>query len=366
MNRQKLMNRKYLHKDFKWNGISFTTEAALFQYVDRDCPEISIFIREWFDETGLIHCMTSGSTGKPKKIGLDRKHMINSAVATGKYFNLGPGSKALLCLPLEFIAGKMMLIRAMVLGWHLDRIDSNGAPMIPKAVQYDFSAMVPLQLNNSLDKLNRIKTLIVGGGEVSDRLKSRLVHLETKIYATYGMTETITHVALMPLNKSAGISEANNHFKGLPGVRFSTDHRQCLCIQAPDIAEKEIVTNDIVELISDERFKWVGRYDNVINSGGVKLIPELLESKFSGLMKRRFFFTAVPDPVLGQKLVLIVEGEPENNLRQRLDDFQRQHALDISKYEVPKKVYFTKKILQTENGKIRRKASLQLVLSSQQ
>jgi O-succinylbenzoic acid--CoA ligase len=356
------MNKKYLHKDFKWNGISFSTKETLFQFVDKDFPEISIFIREWFDDSGVIHCKTSGSTGIPKEIGLDRLRMMNSAQATGNYFSLGPESRALLCLPLGYIAGKMMLIRAMVLGWHLDSIDPSSTPEIPRHVTYDFSAMVPLQLTNSLDQLKHIKTLIVGGGEVPSLLRPKIANLKTKIFATYGMTETITHIALMPLNKSAGFSVADNHFKGLPGVRFSTDPRQCLRIQVPYISEKEIVTNDMVELISETRFKWVGRYDNIINSGGVKLIPELIEEKFRDVIKGRFFFTAVPDQVLGEKLVLIVEGEQENNFVQRLSDFQRQHSLDISKYEIPKNVYFTKKFKQTETGKVKRKASLELAL----
>jgi len=365
MNQRKLMNDKSLHKDFKWNGNSFTNQDSLFKFVDSDFPEISNFIREWFDDSGLIHCMTSGSTGKPKLIGLERQHMINSAQATGHFFNLGTGAKALLCLPMEFIAGKMMLVRAMVLGWHLDSIDPNSRPEIPKDTHYDFSAMVPLQLSNSLIKLDTIRILIVGGGETSPNLRSKLTNLRAKIYATYGMTETITHVALMPLNKPAGLSEKNMSFTGLPGIRFSTDFRQCLCIQAPGISDKEIVTNDIVELISDHQFNWLGRYDNIINSGGVKLIPEVIENTFKPLMKHRYFFTSIPDQELGEKLVLVVEGEQDDNLLERLRDHQAKHSQEISKYELPKNIYFTKKLIQTETGKIKRKASLKLALSAQ-
>ena len=362
MNQRKLMNDKSLHKEFKWNGNSFTNQGSLFHFVDRDFPEISNFIREWFDDDRLIHCMTSGSTGKPKLIGLERQHMINSAQATGHFFNLGAGSKALLCLPMEFIAGKMMLVRAMVLGWHLDSIDPNSRPEIPKDTHYDFSAMVPLQLSNSLNKLDTIRILIVGGGETSPNLRSKLTNLRAKIYATYGMTETITHVALMPLNKPAGLSEKNMSFTGLPGISFSTDFRQCLCIQAPGISDKEIVTNDIVELISDHQFNWLGRYDNIINSGGVKLIPEAIEKKFKTLIQERFFLAAVPDQVLGEKLILIVEGEQENELLESLQDFQTHHSHEISRYEIPKQVYFTKAFIQTDTGKIKRKATIKLAL----
>lgn len=358
------MNIKFLHKDFKWNGNSFSSEENLFQYVDHDFPEISIFIREWFNDQGLIHCRTSGSTGKPKTIGLERRHMINSAMATGQYFDLGPGSSALLCLPLAFIAGKMMLIRAMVLGWHLHSIEPSSTPRIPKNIHYDFSAMVPLQLHNSLNNLNGISTLIVGGGEVSSFLKSRIENLSTKIFATYGMTETITHVALKPLNKLAGFTEENDVFSGLPGISFSKDSRQCLCIQAPAVSEEEVVTNDIVELMSDTQFKWIGRYDNIINSGGLKLIPELIEHKFKALIKERFFIAAIQDQVLGEKLILIVEGDKEDNMLKKLNDFQNLHSEEILRYEVPKMIFFANKFVQTETGKLRRKATMDLVLST--
>jgi len=306
----------------------------------------------------VIHCMTSGSTGAPKMISLKRKHMVNSAKATGAYFNLGSGTRALLCLPLGFIAGRMMLIRSMVLGWHLDNIEPNSAPKIPKKSTYDFSAMVPLQLHHCAANLGQIKTLIVGGGEVSKPLRDRIQNLQTKIYATYGMTETVSHVALMPLNKRAGYNELNKNFIGLEGVHFSVDQRQCLCINAPDIAIQEIVTNDIVELISDKRFKWIARYDNVINSGGVKLIPEVIEKKFTALIDSDFFVHSIPDRVLGEKLVMIIETTEEVLSLGNLAEFQKMNSSKISKYEVPKKIYFLKSFVKTKTGKVNREQTM--------
>ena len=355
------MSKYFLHKDFKWNGTSFKTEESLFQFVDDHFPELITFIKEWFGDEGLIHCMTSGSTGTPKMIGLERKYMVNSAKATGAYFNLGAGTSALLCLPLGFIAGRMMLIRSMILGWHLDSIEPNSAPEIPKKSTYDFSAMVPLQLHHCATNLDCIKTLIVGGGEVSKSLRGRIQNLQTKIYATYGMTETVSHIALMPLNKSAGYNDLNDNYTGLEGVDFSVDQRQCLRINAPAIAVQEIVTNDIVELISDKRFKWIARYDNVINSGGVKLIPEVIESKLRALIDSNFFVHSIPDKVLGAKLVIIVETTEEVLSLESLVEFQQLNASEISKYELPKKIYFLESFVTTETGKVNRRRTMKQI-----
>lgn len=352
------MSKYFLHKEFRWNGISFKTKESLIQFVEDHFPELVTFMKEWFGDEGLIHCMTSGSTGAPKMISLERQHMVNSAKATGAYFNLGAGTSALLCLPLGFIAGRMMLVRSMVLGWHLDSIQPNSAPEIPKNSSYDFSAMVPLQLHHCATNLGCIKTLIIGGGVVSKSLRERIQNLQTKIYATYGMTETVSHVALMPLNKSGGYNDHNNNFTGLEGVRFSIDQRQCLCINAPTITDQKIVTNDIVELISDTRFIWIARYDNVINSGGVKLIPEVIENKYRDLIDGDFFVHSIPDEVLGEKLVIIVETTEALLNLQNLVEYQELNAVEISKYEVPKKIYFLDSFIKTETGKINRKQTM--------
>ena len=153
------MKPEFWHKDFKWNGISFASTSEIIDFVDKNFPELSTFIHEWFSKEGQIAIKTSGSTGIPKTIGLKREHMVNSAQATGSYFSLSNTSKVLLCLPLGYIAGRMMLVRAMVMGWHLDMISPSASPDIPENVLYDFSAMVPLQVTNSIDQLNAFKRL---------------------------------------------------------------------------------------------------------------------------------------------------------------------------------------------------------------
>lgn len=339
----------------------FSAEENLINFVENNYPELDSFIKEWFSEDGKILMKTSGSTGEPKQITLSREHMINSARATAKFFDLESGSKALLCLPLGFIAGRMMLVRSMVLGWQLDVVESTSKPEISEDKIYDFSAMVPLQLNNSIDRLKNIKMLIVGGGEVSDSILNKIISFETKIYATYGMTETITHIALSPLNRSAGRKTKETIFRALQGVTLTTDHRECLVINAPHISSEEVVTNDIVDLKSEDSFKWLGRYDNVINSGGVKLIPEIIESRYKNLLNHEYFVTGIADKVLGEKLVLVIEGKEKVLILEQIHNIHKELIDVVQKYEIPKEIVFVKNFARTQTGKINRVRTIELL-----
>lgn len=354
------MKSKLWHKDFRWDGHSFSTQQEIIDFASEHCPDLTVFVNEWFGASGRIKMKTSGSTGKPKTITLSREHMINSAKATATYFDLGAGSRALLCLPLGFIAGRMMLVRSMVMGWHLDVIDATSLPKIPKDIHYDFSAMVPLQLFNSINHLENIKTLIVGGGQVSETIINKISSLNTKIYATYGMTETVTHIALSPLNKASGRKDNETIYTTLPGVVLSTDNRQCLLINAPHICSEEIVTNDIVDLIAPDSFKWLARYDHVINSGGIKLIPELIESRYKHLIDTEFFVYGIPDQRLGEKLVLVIEGPESTSLLEQIINTHKHWANSVPKYEIPKEIMFIKDFVMTETGKINRSQTMQL------
>ncbi len=348
------MNTKFLHKDFLWNGNSFESANDLIDFVNSANPELSDFMRQWFGKEGLIHIKTSGSTGSPKIIALRREHMIHSAEATARYFNLSNKSRALLCLPLNYIAGRMMLVRAMVLGWDLDVIEPSSQPDIPLNKRYDFSAMVPLQLHRSLANISAIGALIVGGGMVSDLLKGKLQGMRTKIYETYGMTETITHVAVRPLNKAAGQSATDSCFLALPDVCFSIDQRNCLIIDASKVCEELIVTNDVVDLHSKTSFRWLARYDHVINSGGLKLFPELIEKKIASLIDRPFFITGIQDEALGEKLVLMVEGKEQEGLMDVIKGFQNKYPDKISSKEIPRDIYFVPNFQRTASNKLNR------------
>lgn len=332
-----------IHKSFRLNNILFNSVNELIKYSEINFKEISFFLKEWFSDEDFIKVNTSGSTGKPKTIFLKKEYVINSAKATGSFFGLSKNTKALLCLPTTYIAGKLMVVRALTLGWHLDVIFPSLHPLNNATNQYDFSAMTPMQVENSFYNLNTIKQLIVGGGAVSKSLEEKLQILKTKVFATYGMTETITHIAVKKLNHKI---YTPNYYQLLPDVTIYKDQRDCLVIKAPKITEDIIFTNDVVQLISDKQFNWLGRFDNVINSGGIKLQPEVIENKLSNVLTNRFFVTGFSDEYLGEKLVLIVEGK-ETKI-----NFTKSN---LTKYEVPKTIYFLDGFIETETGKVNRK-----------
>lgn len=337
-----------VHNLFKLNGFhlnrndlcrvaySFIKEGEEFE------KSVGDFILDWFDAKSYIEMNTSGTTGTPKLIRVDKQAMVNSAIATGDFFDLKPGDKALHCLPTKYIAGKMMFVRSFILGLDVDFVAPSSHPMLQNNSKYDFVAMVPLQAQNSLSELRNVKKLIVGGAKMSSAVEKELSKLKTKVYETYGMTETITHIAAKKIGEEA--------FSILPNIKISQDDRNCLVIDALKISNESIVTNDLVELIGENKFVFLGRIDNVINSGGIKLIPEKIENKLSDKINSRFFVTGKQDPNLGEKLVLVIEGE--------------QQALDetifdgLDKYEKPKEVLYVSKFIETESGKVKRKEIL--------
>lgn len=346
------------HKNFTLNGFSFTCVDELLSYSKNLAKENQEFLKAWFAPEPFLIVQTSGSTGKPKPIKILKQQMINSALATGEFFNLKPKTTALLCLPTKYIAGKMMLVRALTLGWHLDIINANTKPLKNNNKFYDFSAMVPLQVENSLEKLNAIKQLIVGGGLVSSQLQKKLQNCSTKVFATYGMTETITHIAVKQLNNFNTICKTA-FYKTLPNTTIYVDERSCLVIKNEKVTNKVIFTNDVVQLTSNNQFEWLGRYDNVINSGGIKLQPEKIEEKLSKIIQQRFFVAGIKDAILGEKLILIIESAVANLPKNIKDKIRAANIL--SKFEIPKAIYFINTFIETETGKIQRKATLQQI-----
>lgn len=346
----RLNKRYYTNADLYQVAYSFIKEGEAYE------ERIGNFILDWTKPGRFIEVKTSGSTGKPKKIRLKKEHMVNSAIATSRFFNLPACTTALLCLPADFIAGKMMLVRAMVLGWQLDLIPPSSNPLDQVYKRYDFCAMTPFQLDNSIGRLHLIKKLIVGGGAVSSRLQKMVRDLDTRVYETYGMTETITHIAAKKLNRSKHKPEPRP-FKVLPNVLISQDKRGCLVVKAPKLADEPVVTNDVVEIITYKKFLWKGRLDHVINSGGIKLYPEEIEKKLERIIDQRLFVTAMDDDVLGQKVVLFVESDFSESLLKDLE--QKIKGLNtLGKYEVPKKIYLIQKFEETPNGKIHRENTL--------
>ena len=365
------MTNKYkipeTHPEFRLNKRHFTNaelKQVAYSYIKEGEPyeqQIGSFLLDWLKPSNYIEVYTSGSTGTPKKIRLKKQHMIKSALATSKFFELPARTTALMCLPAEYIAGKMMLVRAMFLGWDLDTVPPSSNPLDQLFKVYDFSAMTPFQLDNSIARLHLVKKLIIGGGAVSPRLKEMITDVDTRIFETYGMTETSSHIAAKKLNPRKKKKSARP-FKLLPNIHIAQDDRGCLIIKAPNILDEEIVTNDVVEIITYKKFIWKGRYDNVINSGGIKLFPEQIERKLNKVLDHRFFVTSMPDDSLGEKLVLFVEDDfSEETLEELQSSIGSLKSLD--KYEKPKKIYLIEKFEETPNGKIHRENTLKSKVS---
>jgi len=353
-----------VHPKFKLNGIHYSIASLrtlAYDFIKEGEPyeeSVGTFLIDWLNDKTYVTVKTSGSTGSPKAIKINKVHMFNSAKATAKHFKLPEKTTALLCLPADFIAGKMMLVRALVLGWHIDMAQPTSNPLDTVYRRYDFCAMTPFQLDNSLSRLHLLSKLIVGGGAISETLKKRLHGISTKVYETYGMTETVTHIAarrVNPKKKKEGLIP----FKTLSNVSVSTDDRGCLVIKAPMVSSDPVITNDLVALETYKKFIWLGRVDNVINSGGIKLYPEQIEQKLSSMIHVPFFVAGIPDDALGEKLVLLVEQEEAFAFAKAEYDLT-----DFEKYEIPKTIFSTPRFERTVNGKLQRGQTVYKVLKA--
>lgn len=344
------------------------------------------FVQRWLagDERFLL--TTSGSTGDPKPIFLSRKQMEASALATGAALGLAAGQQALVCLPTRYVAGRMMLVRGLVLGLPMRVVEPSSDPLAGLAPDWqpDFAAFVPLQMQTLLATaltapgdscfgeetersfryrrlLEGMHAILLGGGPVSTSLHEQVRRISAPVYHTYGMTETSTHVALRRLNGP----EAADAFVPLPGVELALDGRGCLAIRGAVTDGAWVQTNDLVELRPDHSFVWLGRWDNVINSGGVKVHIEKVEALVEELQAsrpdlswvgRRTAVAGLPDDRLGQAVTLVVEGpglaaEQETEILSAL-----RSALD--RYEVPRRLAYLPQLPQTPTGKIDRAAML--------
>lgn len=307
------------------------------------------FILNWFDNSDFILQQTSGSTGTPKEIKLKKSAMVASAKKTINYFNLNENDTVWLCLPIDYIAGKMMVVRALVGKLNLIFTSPKGTPKTPNQT-VDFSAMVPLQIRNLItvkSDFSRIKTLIIGGAAIDYQLQELIRTLSTKIFATYGMTETCSHIALQRLNGK----DPDLDFKVLDGITISTNSENRLRIEAGELSDNVIITNDIVELVSPTSFKLLGRVDNIINSGGIKISPEKLEVEISKIIGKECIIIPKKDGILGQKAVLILEGETKiNQARLILNQLKK----GLTKHHCPKAVYYIDSYPRTSSMKIDR------------
>jgi o-succinylbenzoate---CoA ligase len=355
-------------KSLTINGKYYTSEELLLHANELRAPgkpgwenSLGEFLQQWLNDEETIAVMTSGSTGAPKLTRLSKKAMLTSASMTGSYLCFREGQTALLCLNSAYIAGMMMVVRAMTYRMNLITVPPDGSPLshISGKTPVDFAALVPAQVFNSLNqtdtlqKLQFIGTLIIGGAQLSPELENRIEGFDGKIYATFGMTETITHIALRRINGP----ERTDVYTVLPGILIETDNRGCLVVTVPYIESGKIVTNDLISIESNVTFRWLGRADNIINSGGIKIIPETTEKKIARYIQGRFFIASLPDPKFGELPVLVIEAPEKLSDNQKTELAERIKPL-VNKEEMPRQILQSLNFSETATGKVNRKESL--------
>ncbi len=333
------------------------------------------FCSEWLSGKPHFSVQTSGSTGKPRPILLSRQQMINSAKLTRRALGLKSGDHALLCLSPAHIAGKMMLVRALEIGLAITAVTAGRNPFDsypPEEVPcFDFAAFVPLQLRTiierggvGLERVDAMKAVLVGGAELPAGFDDLLQELQAPLYQTFGMTETSTHIALRRLNGAA----ASDSYKVLPGITVARDARGCLTIKGSVTDDRTVVTNDVVEFEADGSFRWRGRFDNVINSGGIKVqaehveqvIAEVLQEVSTKFATAEFFVAGVPAPDVGEQVAVFFETD-------ELSVSDTDHLRDLlsnrlSRYEIPRLFRSTRRFSRTPTAKLDRKATISAVL----
>ncbi len=303
--------------------------------------DINEFLNEWRNDSDTVWVHTSGSTGKPKPMQVEKRRMEASARITCDFLGLKEGDTALLCMSLDYIAGKMMVVRALTCGLRLISVEPKGCPQWEGAI--DFAAMVPMQVWNLVqqapERLRQIRHLIIGGGAISDELADALKEMPNHIWSTYGMTETLSHIALRRLNGA----ERSEWYTPFDGVEVSLNEEECLVIHAPAVHEGILVTNDIAEL-KDGKFRIKGRKDNVVCSGGIKIQIEEVERMLCAHLKVPFLITKKADKKFGEQVVLLTESTDVSNVKEVCQQV-------LPRYWQPRMYLHVAKIPLTETGK---------------
>ena len=312
------------------------------------------FIAEWHSDSAYVRVQTSGSTGAPKPMLVEKRRMQNSARITCDFLGLKAGDTALLCMSLDYIAGKMMVVRSLERRLRLLAVEPSGHPLMALADRIDFAAMVPLQVWNTLQmpeeraRLEAIKHLIIGGGAIDEAMAVELRAFPNAVWSTYGMTETLSHIALRRLNGP----EASEWYTPFPSVSVSLTDEDCLVIDAPEVCAQQLVTNDIAELSADGRFRILGRKDNVICSGGIKIQAEEVERQLQPHLHEPFLISKRRDAKFGEIVVLLTEGA--------VDEARQICERILTQYHRPRAYVHIDHIPLTETGKPARRVAQQL------
>lgn len=321
--------------------------------------DLNEFIADWQSDRDCLLVHTSGSTGKPKPLWVSKERMRNSARITCDFLGLKEGDTALLCMSLDYIAGKMMVVRALERRLRLVTVVPCGHPMAEVDGDITFAAMVPMQVYNSLqipaerERLRQVRHLIIGGGAIDDDLQRQLQDFPHAVWSTYGMTETLSHIALRRLNGSG----ASHWYTPFDSVRISRNEEDCLVIDAPQLCETVLTTNDIVEIAADGRFRVIGRKDNVICSGGVKIQIEEVETLLRPHLAAPFVIVKKKDRKFGEVAVLLSE---DNDIAAVRAVCQR---VIPNRYWIPKEFLHVDRIPLTETGKPKRTLPQSLISS---
>lgn len=319
--------------------------------------EVADFLKEWFNDSDKVAISSSGTTGVAKTFFVEKRYMRASAAMTADYFDLDKGKSGLLCLSTKFIAGKMMLVRAIESEMKLwiSKVDSNPLEHLNQPI--DFCPMVPLQVTGSIEKIDHIKSLLIGGAGLDSALENEIKKRHSSVFMSFGMAETLSHIAIRNLKDNA------LEYTILDGVDIGSDIDGCLIVNAPHLGVKGLKTKDLIEKTGSNRFRWLGRYDNLINSGGVKIRPEKLEAHIRHLIPDNdFFIGALPDDQLGESVVLIIEGIHQGIIDGNLTkaDFK-----GIDRYQIPKKVFILRRFSRTDSQKIQRKKIVKDLLNGE-
>jgi len=329
---------------------SLIAEKLSFPHLPEWEREFFSFLQDWFSPSDFIEAQTSGSTGEPQTIRLPKTIMQRSAIRTIGFFGLQAGCRILLSLPCRFIAGKMMVVRAIIGQMDLITVDPSSDFDLLFNETFDFGAMVPnqvfklLQSSSGKEKIENIRNLLIGGSSIPANLEVQISRLTNHVVSTYGMTETASHIAIRELSGE----KRSDIYNCLQGISVTTGQNECLQIHDNELTES-LQTKDIAELLSPTSFRILGRVDDVIISGGIKYWPEKIEKALLSAIQGRFVISSVPDEKLGEKLVLVIEGKPTE-----IELINQKLAELLSPFERPKAIYFLEKFPETPNGKLKR------------
>ena len=322
------------------------------------------FCWQWLQGQESFPVPTSGSTGPPKTIELTRQQMVASVSNTQRALGLTAQHTALLCLDAAYIGGMMVLARALEIGMDVVGVSPSAHPLESLPLQPSFLALVPLQLQSLIESdlttLNAAHATLVGGAAVSAALEETIKQkITSPVYSTYGMTETASHVALRALNGP----DVNDTFRVLGDTVIGSDARGCLTLRGSVTQQKLVVTNDRVTLVDERHFRWLGRHDWVINSGGVKVSPEPVERMVSmqwSSVSPPLLVVGLPDKRLGQRVVLVIEGAPPAEADQQ--DLLRAVAEKVPRYHAPREIHYVAAIPRTPTGKLSRRETVAMLL----